>query len=225
MVGASLFTVMCLSLATVPALGRAGRGVRDGGLFLLALGDASPYIARLSTIVNSTDNAYQIRTEIWRDALRGWREHPWWGTGLGTFGVSAPVFIGHDHGVYVAHAENEYVEMLLEGGCAGLGLALLGLVGIGLKARRAWLAAPTHADRVLVLGASAGIVALAIQCLSDFGLHIPAISLLMVVLCGHLCGLGAERVAATSPAESGFNTHSFLASSPCHGGGGGARRV
>jgi len=125
---------------------------------------------------------------------------------LGTFGVSAPLFIEHNHDVYSIHAENEYVEMLLEGGCAGFGLALLGLAGIGLKARRAWIAAPTHADRALVLGASAGIVALAIQVLSDFGLHVPAISLLMVVLCGHLCWLGAERGAATSPAESGFKT-------------------
>ena len=125
---------------------------------------------------------------------------------MGTFGVSAPLFIEHNHDVYSIHAENEYVEMLLEGGCAGFGLALLGLAGIGLKARRAWIAAPTHADRALVLGASAGIVALAIQVLSDFGLHVPAISLLMVVLCGHLCWLGAERGAATSPAESGFKT-------------------
>jgi O-antigen ligase len=206
MLGASLFTVMCLrsrrfrlwvGLVAVSAM---------VALFLRAMGDASPFFARLSTIVNSRDDAYQIRTGIWRYALRGWLRHPLWGTGLGTFGVSAPLFIEHNHDVYSIHAENEYVEMLLEGGCAGFGLALLGLAGIGLKARRAWIAAPTHADRALVLGASAGIVALAIQVLSDFGLHVPAISLLMVVLCGHLCWLGAERGAATSPAESGFKT-------------------
>jgi len=206
MLGASLFTVMCLRSRRFRLWVGLVAALAMVALFLLALGDASPYGARLSTIVNLTDNAYQTRTEIWRDAVRGWLQHPFWGTGLGTFGVSAPLFIGHDYGVYFVHAENEYVEMLLEGGCVGFGLALLGLAGIGLKARRAWLAAPTHADRALVIGASAGIVALAIQFLSDFGLHIPAISLLMVVLCGHLCRLGAERVAATSPAESGFKT-------------------
>ena len=206
MLGASLFTVMCLHSRRFRLWVGLVAALAMVALFLLALGDASPYGARLSTIVNSTDSAYQDRTEIWRDSLRGWLKHPIWGTGLGTFGVSASRFFGSEHNASAEHAENEYVEMLLEGGCVGIGLALMGLVGVGLKARRAWLAAPTHADRVLVLGASAGIVALAFQCLSDFGLHIPAISLLMVVLCGQLCGLGAERLPATSPAESGFQT-------------------
>ena len=154
MLGASLFALTCLR----PRWFRLGIGliaaVALSALFVRAIGDTAPVVERLSTITNSSDDAYQGRTGIWRYAWRGWLKHPWWGTGLGCFGVSAPLFIGHDRAVYTPHAENEYVEMLLEGGGVGLGLALLGVAGVGWKARRAWLAAPEQADRALVLGAA-----------------------------------------------------------------------
>ncbi len=154
MLAASLFTLICLGLRRFRLWIGLAAALAMSALFLLVLGDASPYLARLGTILDAGEGAYQFRAELWRTALRGWVKHPIWGTGLGTFAAAAPPFTMHDHGVYILHAENEYVEMLLEGGCAGFGLALLGLIGVGLKARRAWQSAPLDAERALVLGAA-----------------------------------------------------------------------
>ena len=82
--------------------------------------------------------------------------------------------------------------MLVEGGVVGLGLALLALASIarlGLRARGA--AASPHA-RILVLGGLFGCLALAVQSLSDFPLHIPGVAVNAVILCAHLCRLGLE---------------------------------
>ncbi len=166
-------------------------------LFLLVVGDAAPYLARLGTILDRKGDAYQLRASIWSDVFRGWLMHPLWGTGLGAFGFTAIPFMTWDHTAFAAHAENEYVELLLEGGAVGVGLACALLIGVVRQAKRAWLNAPTHSDRTLVLGAFAGIIALAIQCLSDFGLHIPAIAFLMLVLASHLIRLG--RAASAGP--------------------------
>ena len=168
-------------------------------LFLLVLGDASPYARRLGTIVDPQADGYAIRAEVWRDALGAWRAHPLWGTGLGTFGVAAGPYFQHDHNSYFVHAENEYVEMLVEGGGVGFGLALACLVGVAGRARRALAAAPSAADRALVLGACCGVAAVLLQCLGDFGLHVPGVSVPVVVLCAHLCRLGAKPPSAPAP--------------------------
>ena len=87
------------------------------------------------------------------------------------------------------------MHLLAEGGLIGLGLGLGALLAIARLGRRALAAAPPP-PRALVLGAIFGGLALAIQCLADFPLHIPAIGVVAVILCAHLCrlGLDARRV-------------------------------
>jgi O-antigen ligase len=168
-------------------------------LFLLALGDASPYARRLGTIGNSVSGGYAIRAEVWHDALGAWWAHPLWGTGLGTFGFAAGPYFQNDRNKYFAHAENEYVEMLVEGGVVGLGLALAGLVGIAQRARRALRNAPSASERALILGVCSGVAAVLLQCVGDFGLHVPGVSVPLVIFCAHLCHLGSRSPSAPVP--------------------------
>jgi O-antigen ligase/tetratricopeptide (TPR) repeat protein len=191
--------MMTAAAAMVFSLGRGFARLGNGlaamlalvALFLVALGSISPF-QRLATIPDAGTSGFDGRVEIWGAALQAWRVHPLWGTGLGSFPASTSPYFEHDHGVFYSHSEDEYVQMLVEGGVVGLGLALLALASIarlGLRARGA--AASPHA-RILVLGGLFGGLALAVQSLSDFPLHIPGVAVNAVILCAHLCRLGLE---------------------------------
>ena len=173
---------------------RVGAGVVAFGalvaLLLLALGDASPYGQRLATILNPSDRGYQARSEVWESALAAWRDHPAWGTGFGSFAEATAPYNRRDRGTFWSAAENEYVQMLAEGGLIGLGLALVALAGILRLARRALVAARAPGERAVVAGALAGGLALGIQCVSDFGLHVPGVAVAATMLCAHLCRSG-----------------------------------
>lgn len=176
-------------------------------VFLVALGTASPYVARLQTILNPRDSGYAVRTEVWADMLSGARAHPVWGAGLGTFSTTHVRCLSRDQNVTFDHPESEYVEMAFEGGLIGLALALVGLGGLAQRARRAFMKAGSTRDQMLTLGAGAAVMAVFLQCFGDFGLHIPGVVLVVVVLSAHLCRLGweseaAEAAATTSPPPS-----------------------
>jgi hypothetical protein len=191
--------MMTAAAAMVFFLGRGFARLGNGlaamlalvALFLVALGSISPF-QRLATIPDAGRSGLDGRVEIWRAALQAWRAHPLWGTGLGSFPASTAPYFGHDHGVFYSHSEDEYVQMLVEGGVVGLGLALLALASIARLGLRARVAAASPHARALVLGGLFGGLALAVQSLSDFPLHIPGVAVPAVILCAHLCRLGLE---------------------------------
>ena len=162
-------------------------------LLLLVLGNASPYQERLATILEP--EGYTGRFTIWAGALRAWREHPFWGSGLGSFAAATAPFLDRDHGVVFARGENEYVDLLTEGGLLGFGLGLAFLFGTGRLAIRALVAAPSARDRGAVVGGIFGLLALAFHSLSDFGPHVPGVGIPALIVAGHLVRLGLEAAA------------------------------
>ena len=171
-------------------------------LLLLVLGNALPYQERLATILEP--EGYTVRFRIWAGALRAWRDHPFWGSGLGSFAAATAPFFDRDQGVVFARGENEYVDLLTEGGLLGLGLGLAFLFGIGLLAIRALAAAPSARDRGAVVGGIFGLLALAFHCLSDFGPHVPGVGIPALIVAGYLVRLGLEalRPALATPAPA-----------------------
>ena len=167
-------------------------------VFLASLGTDSPYMDRLSTILDSNNEGYAGRIAVWKDSVRAWRSHPILGTGLGTFHCAALPFVTQNRGKYFVHAENEYVEMLVDGGCVGIGIALAGVTALAFQVRRTIRGLPATADRALVLGGCVGVAAIALQCLGDFGLHIPGVSIPLVVTCALICR-DPSQVAPVAP--------------------------
>jgi hypothetical protein len=93
----------------------------------------------------------------------------------------------------------EYLELLVEGGVPGLAL---GLVTAGLVlwlARRASRRPESRSTRALALGALFALVATAAHAVVEFGLHIPAVLLLVTVLAAQVAGL--EDPAGSTGAE------------------------
>jgi O-antigen ligase len=108
------------------------------------------------------------------DALRMFADHPWLGTGLGSFAIDYPRYRSFASDLEWDHAHDDYAEALVETGIVGgaLILAALGLFLLGafsnlrqrLESTSGWIR----------LGAAIGCCGLLIHSLADFNLHIPA---------------------------------------------------
>ncbi len=179
------------------------------GLFLALLGGSASYASRLSTIVDLGDQGYQARLEVWRGAIQAWWARPVWGAGLGVFPVAVTPYLECEHTGFFARAENEYFDMLVEGGAVGFLLILAFMVGMAGLARRAVQDARGRRERGFIAGAGFGLIALAIQSFADFGAHIPAVGVTAVVLCGMIARLA--RIERRNNVES-FGTTAWLPS-------------
>ena len=157
-------------------------------IFLMVLSQSVPFQRRLATLLTSA--SYGQRIQIWRDAIRAWPDVAIWGTGLGSFAAAAAPYFRHATGVKYTHAENEYVEWLVEGGLIGLGLGIAFVYGVVRLGQRAWHASSSGQRRALMLGAAFSGLSLVIQCGGDFAPHIPAVGLTAIILAGLVVGPG-----------------------------------
>ena len=182
--GAGIWIGLAASLVMIP-------------LLLIAMGQSSPF-SRIGTITETS--SYSPRLEIWKRAVAAWRLRPLSGSGLGTFATATSPFFTQDEGIVYTRAENEYLDMLVEGGVLGLALLLVLLWSLARAGREALLGARAAQDRFVVLGALFGILTLAIHSLSDFALHLPAVGLTALVLAARVCEPAlALRAAPAAP--------------------------
>jgi len=124
------------------------------------------------------------RYQIWPAVLEMIRDHPLFGTGLGTFG---PVFLCYQQehpSFFFDHAHNDYLEILSEVG--GIGFALLALAGLLflLRSLSGLARSSVREGQVIALGGISGLVALSLHSLMDFNLAIPANSLTLAAALG-----------------------------------------
>lgn len=122
------------------------------------------------------------RVAIWRDTLTIIRDFPILGSGLNTFGA-ATLKYQTAGGLHYQEAHNEYLQILAEGGIV-LGVAALlaiGVVAATIAAR--FRDAGEHADLYWIrVGATLGLVGIALQSTAEFSLQMPGIATLFVVV-------------------------------------------
>ena len=150
-----------------------------------------PVIARFETL--GQEYTATGRWPIWQDTLRLIRQHPWLGSGFGTFGVAFPAVQTTFLSMFVNHAHNDYLEFASELGLP-TGLFLFGAIFYLLvrSIRRFRIREPRF-ERAAALGCFGGVVAILLHSLTDFNLQIPANALLFAVVLG--------LAYATSPRE------------------------
>jgi len=144
------------------------------------------------------------RVQAWRDALELVREHPFGGTGLGSFvGVYTRVQTITPSAT-VDHAHNDYVELAVELGLPGAALVVGIFLLVLARAFPACTRAPNSSARVAALGCCGGILALLLHSLVDFNLQIPANALVFAALVGvaHATGESVMRPRARAAAAS-----------------------
>jgi O-antigen ligase len=143
----------------------------------------------------------EIRLRLWASGWEMWKTQPWWGVG--------PDHFDYRYGRYrepvdrtqgrPGRAHNDYVNTLADYGAVGLALVLLP-IGFGAwSVVRSW----PHLQRAgndfgerksnraaIVLGASAGLLALLVHSFFDFNMHIPSnaflAATLLAVISAHL---------------------------------------
>jgi O-antigen ligase/tetratricopeptide (TPR) repeat protein len=184
-------------------LGMAGLAV-PVGLMLSYLGYDAHLRQELATL-SSPVSQLAIRIQHWRDTLVAVRDFGWLGTGLGSYRYASLPYQTRYTANWFQHADNQFVEVVVEAGIPGL-ICFLSL-GIGAMVA-AWRAAAGGSSRSAREGDAAVrafarsiwfvVPALAVSAFFDYGTWLPAVSALVVVqIAGlesmlHSAGLAAD---------------------------------
>jgi len=124
-----------------------------------------------------------LRLTIDRDGLKMFTKAPILGWGLGTFPTVYPQFRTFFTDKFINEAHNDYLQVLVEGGIAGLALMLWFLVLLfrnGLRKIGDWT---VDYNGTVALAALVGCSGILVHSFVDFNLQIPANAALFFTLC------------------------------------------
>jgi O-antigen ligase len=127
------------------------------------------------------------RLDVWADVLHMVPHFPLLGAGLNAFGTAYPPYQTASPGYYWGEAHNEYLQVLVDAGVAGLTLAALAL---GLLLRAAFRGAGRSPIDAGLLAALLGALC---HNLVDFNWQIPANAATFAALAGAVLGGAAEQ--------------------------------
>jgi O-antigen ligase len=164
-----------------------------GWLFLRQSEKARARVAN----VTRTDNpdAGFGRPWLWKPALKMWQDHRWLGVGPAHYDVRFPEYRSWQIQANPGWAHNEYVNLLADYGLTGALLAaaaggafLWGVIRSVKYVERGGGDLCTRGSNrtAFFVGAITGLGTLAIHCVVDFNLHIPAVVLAAAVVAGLL---------------------------------------
>ncbi|MBS0201583.1 MAG: O-antigen ligase family protein [Planctomycetes bacterium] len=131
----------------------------------------------------------QTRLANWHDALTATKDFPVTGSGFGTYRYAYLPYESWPANVRFLNADNQFLEVLVEGGPVGLGLLLAGL-GLSLLATLVLVYCRPNDPAGLV-----GVILLVSQPVSaalDFGPSLSSNMLAIAVLCGAITGRAAD---------------------------------
>jgi O-antigen ligase len=166
-----------------------------GGIFFISyLKYTAAYVQRVGRVLNQEtappDNL-DMRRDLWVSAAQMWRDHFWWGTGPAHFNYRFPAYRSERIQMQPDRAHNDYLNLLADWGTAGGIITLAGMTVFGAG----WWRTRNHVRRMekefksgqsnrfaFFIGASAGLLALAVHSCVDFNLHIPANAIIGVTL-------------------------------------------
>ncbi len=158
-----------------------------------------PVVSRFQTVGDEYSLGGPSRVSIWRDALPLLRQHPWLGTGLGTFPIAytggQTAFLGQ----FVNHAHNDYIELAADLGIPAALVLFASIFLILARAVRAFLFGEGDFERVIALGCVGSIVAILLHSFADFNLYIPANALLFSMILGLAVSTRSKVAQLRSP--------------------------
>jgi O-antigen ligase len=178
---------------------RSGRGVRRMiyvvvavALFLGLFIGLYPVLDRFLYVGENLPS----RTEVWKDSWSMVRDFPLFGTGLGTFAYSYPLYkMSAAKPLIYLHAHNDYLEILTETGFPGLASLLAALAIFlysSLRSMSSLGREESYFRFFILLGALTGVFSMLVHSLADFGLQIPSNALYFSFLVGLCAGAGSR---------------------------------
>ena len=187
--GSKFGWLIAVAMAGVAILRRPGSKRFKYGLTaaVMVLG-ALVFIWRFHGYLAAGATSAGARFDYWRAAIVTARDHPWLGTGPGTFQrpyerLKAP----SSEMARLAH--NDYLEQFCDSGIPG-GLSYLVWIGAALVfvGRRGW-----NSEALLDFGIFLGLMGWYLQGLGEFGLYVPALAWTAFTLLGCMVGLNGQR--------------------------------
>ena len=125
-----------------------------------------------------------MKLKLWQDALPVFRSFPFYGDGLGTFPSLYPVFRGLAGDFAVFSPESIYVLLLVETGLIGLALTAWVFASFPYRTLRRLKSRHHREVWSFALAGLAGIFAVLIYSLAEFGLEVPALALGLAAVFG-----------------------------------------
>ncbi len=162
---------------------------------------------RFASLIEATSKESHEPSFQWRQEIYAWtidiiKDHPWTGTGIGTFPIAIKL---HQRAPYITglYAHNHYLQTAAEMGLPGLAVLLLFLAFLF---RRGWRIIgsqePQSLERSLAIGLAAGLLGSSLHAAVDFGWSYPAVAVVLGVEAAMLLGLNpppSEPVATVGP--------------------------
>jgi len=137
-------------------------------------GDISKRLGGIFNPSHFREKSLGERKVVALDSLRIFLDHPWAGTGLGSFETVYPRYQSLPGDAVWDHAHNDYAEALAETGLAGALLILLSLALFFRLAFNDLRRRLGHEAGWVQAGAALGCCGLLVHSMVDFNLHIPA---------------------------------------------------
>ncbi len=134
------------------------------------------------------------RGQIWALSLQAFKDYPVLGSGFGTFPDlietyrREPGFLS-----LIAHAHNDYLEFLTEGGLLGASLLFVPLILAFFSGFQAWEDRRYPLVRCIGAGFISGVLAGAFHSFFDFPLRIPSVALAFVVAFSTATSIGRVK--------------------------------
>ncbi len=157
-----------------------------------------PVVSRFQTVNEEYSLGGLSRVVIWRDALPFIRNHPWLGTGLGTFPIAYTTGQAAFLTQFVNHAHNDYLELAADLGIPAALVLFASIFLVLARAIRTFLSGERDFERIVALGCVGSILAILLHSFADFNLYMPANALLFAAILGLAVSVGTSYVPPRS---------------------------
>jgi len=179
--------VAILALAGTSTAGPRARAAVAAVFFLCVLGlivwiGSDPVMSRFETLGQEYTLSGQSRVSIWRDTLPLIRQHPFFGTGLGSFFVVYTSVQTAFLNLLVEHAHCDYLEVATELGLPGAILVFGSIFWVLALTARRYRKLQERLDKAVSLACIGSITAILVHSLADFNLYIPANALVFTII-------------------------------------------
>ncbi len=173
-------------VTTKPAHGKGFLVITCISILVLFLGwlGWAPVFERFDSIHTADGGISGQRLTIWEDTFNIAKDFPATGSGFGTFEYIYPKYSHFSGDLIVRHAENDYLELLAEGGTIGALLVFWIFLVFFYRSLTAFRKRKDTFSIYLYLGTLAGIISIFFHGLLDFNLHIGANGLYLFFLMG-----------------------------------------
>jgi len=128
-----------------------------------------------------------VRIDHWQDGMAVCRDFWLTGTGLGTYRYIYRPYETRLYPGWFYHAENQYLEAMVEGGTIGLVLVLGAILSVVMASLRLLKRSGAPAAFALGIAGLFAVTSQAVHSVFDFGLYMPANAILFGMLCGVVC--------------------------------------